>query len=373
MDSDLQTYFSKLHLFVQKDKKSDLAIVKFSPESNMSNEETCNSKGIIFDTVTNTIVAPNVIMPIDDSVEQLKKEGVKKITQAHDGVLFRVYYYQGTWRFSTSGMINPTKGWGSQRSFSDLFGELTHMIDYKTLDTKLCYYYIMFHPENHNVVKYSTSSLLLLEVVDPISGERVSKETSLELTLDEILKNVSDHDVIRALGIDDVGYVVESVAGNFFRFETKSFINARKLKTNCPKPKFSWTTILHDKEKRERFLSFFPSDESDFIWMDNRFNALVHLIFVHYIEYYVKRNYIVHHSRHVKTLKNLHILYLNRLNDNVPDPKITETFIRNYLLNLNQKELYYLMNPENVGTCQPAVFFGDRPAVSDTHPYRKRS
>ena len=114
-EAELHKLFVNIGLKVSYD--GPLCIVKLTVASDLEAvkkiETRCypfQIKGLIYDYTTGAVIAPGVLIP--DNASQLEDlnslEGiVSYITSAQDGVMFRLYEYNGIWLISTNGMITP--------------------------------------------------------------------------------------------------------------------------------------------------------------------------------------------------------------------------------------------------------------------------
>jgi hypothetical protein len=339
--SSFKIELAKKNLIINEDTVENLAIIKLTSDSDLEDPIVNQSKGVIINMVTLKIVAPFVQIPINISETLLNTNGISLVTAAHDGVLIRVYHHDDLWKFSTNRMIFPSRGWNGSRTFADMFSELDSNIDYSTLNQSLCYYYIMEHPDNFNIVKHTTPSLTLIRTIniDTLEIVEIAAEIANFKNIDEIRKG---------LETAKIGYMVKDKCGNLFRFETSEFMRATKLKNNQSDPRFRWTELRKDDELVAEYLKFFPSCASDFEAMEKRYVSLAKLLHRQYINRFGSHIYTKHHSRHVSTITGLHDLYLSRCERVITSPNITLDDVYNILNDMPNKQLFYLMNPNNV-------------------------
>jgi len=84
--------------------------------------------------------------------------------------------------------------------------------------------------------------------------------------------------------------------------------------------------------------------------MDDRFDLLIQRFYSEYGRRFKQGKHVIHHSRHVKSLKTIHNLYLKRRSEGKDnrDARITEEDIVVFLNGLSDPELYYLINPYDI-------------------------
>lgn len=368
-------------LFLKEGQYSDtnnLAIIKqkFTDDLSTLTETQKNLKGLIFDKTTLQVVAPAVPVPVetagehfDDARLQLNESGINYIQPAYDGVLFRFYYYNDHWNFSTNGMITPNKGWNSNRTFQDLISEATENFPFENLDKTLCYYVILVHPDHHNVYAYSEVKLVITQVTHVGEGRNLtvaelSEELArlnathkwfelnlLEPTAEEFNRLLESEEMNRIEApISVVGWTVMDKKGNYYRFESKNFQIAKQLRANTPDVRKIWIRIRNNSELQDTYLKFFPGDHAVFRDMSRRFGELVRTFYSQYGRRYKLGEYMLHHSRHVKAMGELHQIYLDRKSAGVNnrEASISETDIHDFLNDKPDRELFYLINPDNI-------------------------
>ena len=327
--------------------------------SDLTDPVVRQAKGVILDASTLELVAPFVQIPLDvednDVLTGLISYGIQSVTPAYDGVLFRVYNHNESWKFSTTGMIYPNRGWSGTRTFADMFSELDETIDYTKLDESSCYYYMMRHPANHNVIKHSKPELILVRTINretlkiddhnSIDGTW----TNLESISSYIEKINSSHEPGPILP-GKVGLMVKDNDGNMYRFETDCYKEANTIKSNQPDPRYRYLELRNNKDQLDKYLSFFPDHKESFDLMEKKFDDLATLLLRQYTDRYVKHLIVIHHSRHVSFIREIHSLYLHNTLDT---PYIKRDDIVSLLNKQQVRKLFYLINPNNIPTTTP--------------------
>lgn len=356
-----------------------LAILKHKRDASTEYPIVKQTKGLVINTGTLKIVAPSVCIPEDTSAEfreetltKLRDVGIKSCYKAVDGVLIRVYFHGDELMFSTNSMIYPNKGWNGSRTFADMFPDVLNELNYEGFQQGYCYYIMMEHPDHCNVITHSKPHGVLLQVTkvdefDPMptpeedlsdfhsklvegqtKGDVLTLPEAGPTTVDKLLEELSAE---QSLPVQSVGFYVVDTEGNHYRFETESFEEAKRLLGNEPDPRKHWAKLITSgEEQRELYLKYFPNNEKSLSKMDYMFNGLVKKLYSEYGRRFKLGQYVVHHSRHVKTMNQIHQVYLDRRksgNDN-KDARITEHFIRQFLLEKDPREIYYIVNPDKI-------------------------
>lgn len=98
-----------------------------------------------------------------EKLETIPMDEVSVIQRMVDGVMIRVYFYDGKWRIGTGRAIDAGKSvWSSNRSFLDLFmdtGKWDVIMNHPNLDQNNTYCFVLCHPANQQVVKHNTIQL----------------------------------------------------------------------------------------------------------------------------------------------------------------------------------------------------------------------
>lgn len=366
------------HNLVCKENKSDnRTIIKHHTTTELL--DLSNLKGVIFDRETMTQITPAVPVPVevtcenrDQVLEQLKTQEVSHYYHLVDGVMFRFYWYNDQWCFSTNGMITANRGWRGNQTFIELLQQTLSQPTYVTLldelDKQYCYYFILTHPQHHNVVAYSESTLTLTRIVrqDTFSlltltemQEAIKDLTSISspwLTTEDVEPLIGSPEMLvaveRPVTPDSVGYQVVTVTGQIYRFESASFMAAKKLRGNIADIRQIWIqkNVRDNSECQDRYLRYYPSDQHIFTDMASRFNRLVRTFYSQYGRRFKQSKRVSHHSRHVKSMNQLHQIYKDRRASGKANntAHITEADVHNFLNSKPDKELFYLINPNNV-------------------------
>lgn len=341
-----------------------------------------STKGLVGRIDNLHVVAPAVPIPIETdgtnyepALMKCTENGVQSVQATDDGVLFRIYYHNDRWNISTNGMLYPSKGWRGTRSFADLFYDSLPPLELPTiLDTKYCYYVMMVHPEHHNVVRYSVPKLIMTQIatvtetggVDlPLTefaaeivrlNSVIGRTWFIDPTVDlagtalSAFLTASELMTVVTKPVTFVGYVVTDNKGNRYRFESASFQRARVLRGNTPDTRKMWVSYVQDPAAIAEYLEFFPEDKSSFDTMDAGFNRLWKVFYSQYGHRFKLGKHVVHHSRHVKAMSELHEIYNARRKEGQPNEsaRITEDDVKKFLITKPAAELFYLINPDNI-------------------------
>jgi hypothetical protein len=307
-------------------------------------------KGLIFNR--EEVVCPGVIIPEDiTTLEQFDRmdDAVASVEGAFDGVLFRLYHQGEGWTASTNGQINPTKGWGG-RSFAELFWdpEVQIMIDYSVLNRAYCYYVLLEHKEHINVIPHFKSRLILVDAVTvqppftPIPINLIEGFTHVQIRQRPILPC----DIFSLANTYKIGLVATLKSGRTIRIESDTYKYMASLRSNIPdvykqwihklsRPSFGWSVeeILFNAERDIReYLAYFT-------WHTDKFNYMREL----FLDIFVLLSKKLETPAHVFIPKRLMKFY----RELQPEEQTAEGVLRK-LIEIEERHLFYLMNPYNV-------------------------
>ena len=117
-------------------------------------------RGSIFEKGTNRLVCfPIPAFTPRSEFEQIPFERLE-FTDAIDGVLVNLYFYDKMWRISTRGRVNAFHSyWRSERSFGEMAAEVLSGFDFSQLNRNYCYGLILEHSDHTNVIHHKNKRL----------------------------------------------------------------------------------------------------------------------------------------------------------------------------------------------------------------------
>jgi hypothetical protein len=168
---ELESFRTELYKknILSKDYVEDnlfLVYHKFDQQSTTDLDRECRS--LVLDRTTKKIVSFSCETPILNSQALeyllLNQQVDKVITKCYEGTLLSVFYHGSKWYVSTRRCLNSNESvWGDNKSHFDMFMEVLNNSGYESLDSftnKLnkdyCYYFVLIHHQNKNVVDYES-------------------------------------------------------------------------------------------------------------------------------------------------------------------------------------------------------------------------
>ncbi|MHB1954320.1 MAG: hypothetical protein ACYCOU_11285 [Sulfobacillus sp.] len=243
-------------LEVRRDPATNLRVYRYNESRPDIPDVVRYCRGVILDA-DGAPVAANPPIPIDrPSAEDLREIaehwGDARVEASADLTVFRVYYFQGGWKISTNGMIDPVgKFYRHGRPLLELFLELIGDIGafYRRLVPGKCYQVGMWHPEAQMLPSDERGFLRDLGAVDMSTGELLPPG-GIGLPTAEI-GGLSFEEVTGMVGTARRNYVV-TIGNRRWHFEDADVRRLREL-------------VGKDPDSLRRMLV---------LWKENRLNEL---------------------------------------------------------------------------------------------------
>lgn len=312
-------------------------------------------KGVIFTSDGLNLVAPGCKVPLEQPDSELT---ISHYSRGRDGILYRFYHHRDTWRFSTTGKINPNTFWGPQGTptFKELCQEAIDagLVDTSKLNSNYCYYAVLESPHYTNFITHDSLRLTLIDCIDCSTPQllHVSLDNDLGFSNHEewlsICPTLTVDSEPRPLVPSDMGYTVYYNDGSVFRYETEQCRQANKIRPNLPDPTQQWVQLLKspptEPRQQDMFLKYFPQHEKLFTHLGEKYKTLLQTVVTNYklLDRKGWRKVDVP-PRHVKYMRDL-------MAEVTEDCDFTDLphVIERHLLNEDPKRICFLLNPYNV-------------------------
>jgi RNA ligase len=191
---------------------------------------TMMCRGLIVDHSGNILARPfgkffNLSELTSDSIPKLPF----KVYEKYDGSLGILFHYDGKWLVATSGSFHSTQ---AESATFMILTQYAGVLD--QLDERYTYLLEIVYPENRIVVKYDTSMLVLLGVINTETGEEIDIDTiKINIPLAKTYDGVSDYTLLKdMIQTNQEGYVVKF--DNNFRMKIKGdeYVRLHSLHTH---------------------------------------------------------------------------------------------------------------------------------------------
>lgn len=322
---------------------SESEIQQFLPHNIMNIIRECN--GLIMEKDTFKIICYTFNKCLEDSSldESLDTDNLY-VEPALEGTLMRLYYYNNKWNISTKKCIDASKSkWLSEKSFYDLFLEClgNYNID-ENLTTTNCYSFILTHPENNIVIKYSnpqlyhisTRDLLNLNEIDATIGIVKLNRQSVEKEYLPILIG----QLLNDSNLSYEGYILIDTKYNRQKLKTFIYKKARDIWGNTNNRFMRFLELRKDLNMLNEYLTYYPCDKDNFINYEDKISYLANDILKYYMLKHVNKENIKIPFYFSKIIYKLHgDFFKNRVKTDYNKIMLT-------LLDLDPKKICFICN-----------------------------
>jgi hypothetical protein len=290
-----------------------------------------------------------------------------------EGTMINVFFdpcvgVTGSWEISTRNTVGATssfyKSTGS-KTFRQMFMEAADecRLNINTLETDLCYSFVLQHPENRIVVPFSKAQLYLVGVykisnssntvdvdcLDSHEYESFFSELGTTVKFPQIYQFNKYADLIEKYGsmntsYDIVGVVIHNKeTGERTKIRNPVYEQVRNLRGNQPKLQYQYL-CLRKEGKVKDFLKFYPENKSEFSTFRDQVHLFTNTLYSNYISCYIKKEKpLLEFSEQYRThMFNIHQIYMNELREK--KLFINSTVVQKYVNELHPSLLMYCLN-----------------------------
>jgi hypothetical protein len=241
----------------------------------------CN--GIILDKNNFKIVCYtfNKLSDEIDIPEYLNKDNLY-IENAIEGTLVRYFNYNEKWILSTKKCIDASKSrWVSTKTFHELFEDclfVKNIENITNLNPNYCYSFIITHPDNNIVVKYTEPVLYHISTRDMVTMSEIEVNIDIVKSIRTLIPKDNIKDIIqnvmitRQLCYEGVIFIDSNY--NRWKFKSPYFNRAREIWGNTNNRLFRYIELRKDVNLLDEYLMYFPNDQSIFSNYEYRIKIL---------------------------------------------------------------------------------------------------
>jgi hypothetical protein len=206
-----------------------------------------------------------------------------KVQQKVDGSIMKLWFYNGTWRISTNGVINafncelPVTD-SNFHNFGELFTSVFPSYLYTALNKGYTYIFELVSIYNKVVITYPETKLYHIGTRDNHTLEELDVEIGIEKpeqyalsSLDECLEATSQ------MSFNEEGYVVVDVNYNRVKIKSGAYVVAHHLRNNGVVTKSRILDMIRTNEKDE-FLAYYPEYRGMFSDMERKINNIIEIM-----------------------------------------------------------------------------------------------
>jgi hypothetical protein len=201
----------------------------------------------------------------------------------------RLYYYNDKWNISTKKCIDASKSkWISEKSFYHLFLEC--LSDYNIEESLIktnCYSFILTHPENNIVVKYSNPQLYHISTRDLITLQEIDNDIGItKLNKQKVEKDylpILIGQLLNDTNLSYEGYILVDCKYNRQKLKTSMYKKARSIWGNTNNRFMRFLELRKDLLMLNEYLTYYPCDKENFISYENKISYLANDILQYYV------------------------------------------------------------------------------------------
>ena len=327
------------YLQVKEDPSNkDLYMLVYNNDkSDFSNPVVNECRGIILEKNTNKIVCYTF-----NKKTNFEWDHNDNIYNSIDGTQIKVYYYNNQWNYSTTRCINADNAyWYSDKSFLKLFNECleNYNFDFNKLNIEYCYSFVICHKENRIVTKYNenklyhvlTRNLQNMKIIEDEIG--IPKPNKINLNSKDELEKLLHIEDSKNEGI----FIWKDGKHNKIKFN--SYLRIKNMRTNTKDPLYEYLKNVCENRKDE-YIKEFSEYEDNFKNYEKKISMIINKLHYNYMESYVHKNKLIKQVNKLyhKHIRELHNIYKNE------NKKITKDMVRNYVLNLDAKQIMHILN-----------------------------
>ena len=288
-------------LIVNEYENDDIYLVKYDKQhSDMTDDDVKQCRGLIISKDGNRIICypPTKSVKID----QLPDNNII-YEEFIDGTMINVFYHNGDWKISTRSKFGAECSYFSDKTFKNLYEESSNHIDYNLLDKSYCYTFVLMHPENRIVKKYTTPTIALVQVVD-LSGDK-----PIILDLEVVKENLNAKGLIvnypKRYNFKTINEAIDYV-DNIEDYEMQGIVlkhnnmrskirnnkynKAKYLRGNTTNIKELYHTLRQNKEITE-FLKIYPEHQDTFKYFQEELFTKTNELWDLYKKCYIKKTH----------------------------------------------------------------------------------
>lgn len=323
-------------------ENGNLYMLSFNNKNDLNDDLVREANGIILEKDTNKLVHYSFSKIFDGLTEDYNRQNPLDTKDTYsktlenyrvelliEGSLIKVFNYENEWKIATSRSIDAVYSyWGSDKSFKQLFLET---IDFSldTLDKDYCYSFILQHPEV--TIGYD------ITVADVIPLNKVNLQTLETISLmDGYTVDVKKEEFNEKVNFSK-NFIVITEDNQRIKVLSKEYTKVQDLLGNNSSIIWAYLEALQEGEELV-FRDFFKSKTETFDFVDYSVNTTVEYLHDIYFKKFVAKETITYDKRYAKPLYELHKKFKET------GEKTTKTTVFNYILDLDVKTLYKLLN-----------------------------
>lgn len=365
----------KIHKIECRTNNSNYKVIRY--DKNLLCHDTIISFGLCRSIILNSVnqvvgFAPPKSLNAEDFIEKYSEntDGIQA-EEFIEGTMINVFFdscvgITGSWEISTRNTVGATSSFykPGAKTFRQMFMEAATecKLDINQLDPKLCYSFVLQHPENRIVVPFTKPQLYLVAIYkinnqpDNISIDFFDEEykylfcqLGTSVKFPQIYQFTKYSELIDKYGsmntsYDIVGVVIHNKhTGERTKIRNPVYEQVRNLRGNQPKLQYQYL-CLRKEGKVKDFLKYYPENKKDFSAFRDQVHLFTDTLYNNYVSCYIKKEKpLIEFSQQYRThMFNIHQHYTNELRDK--KQFINNTIVQKYVNELHPSLLMYCLN-----------------------------
>ena len=290
-----------------------------------------------------------------------------------EGTMINVFFdpsigLTGGWEISTRNTVGATSSFYKSphaKTFRQMFMEAAAEcnLNIELLDKKMCWSFVLQHPENRIVVPFSKPQLYLVSVYEIINDsdkvivnshdssdfKTFFSQLGTTVKFPEIYQFNNYSELIEKHGsmntsYDIVGIVIHNkISGERTKIRNPVYEQVRNLRGNQPKLQYQYL-CLRKEGKVKDFLKYYPENKREFSTFRDQVHLFTNTLYSNYVSCYMKKEKpLIEFSEQYRThMFNIHQRYMNELKDK--KLYVTNMVVQKYVNELHPSLLMYCLN-----------------------------
>jgi hypothetical protein len=323
-------------------ENDDLYMLSFNRKNDLNDDIVRCVNGIILEKETNKLVHYAFSKAYEGLNEEEGEEpylgelGNFRAELIIEGTLIKVFYHNEKWNIGTSRNIDAVYSyWGSDKSFKELFLQTAEDkgLDLDSLDKNCCYSYILQHSEV--CIGYDS----VYDGIWPLN--KINLDTLEETLYVPTYRDNPQIEDLRNQMSYNTNFMLITETGKRIKMLSKEYKHAKALLNNNPSVKWTCLEILKDQKSHE-FIKYFPSKSPILDEVNSKLRYTIEELHRLYFDRFIKKIRVDMPYKYRKIIYNLHGNFkFNKI-------KTTKQVIANYLIELDTKTLYWLLDLASV-------------------------
>jgi hypothetical protein len=288
-----------------------------------------------------------------------------------EGTMINIFWDPsiGTWEIATRNKVGANSYFFKNKScktFREMFMECSNSnsLDFELLNKKLCYCFVMQHPDNRIVIPFSKMQLYLVQVCQIVNTENDSTNViihdinhvknngiwlSTNIKFPKIYHWTKYSDLIENYAsmntsYDILGVIIRNSETNErCKIRNPVYEKVRRLRGNQPKLQYQYL-CLRKEGKVGDFLKFYPEHKNEFYDFRDKVYLFTKTLFHNYISCYIRKdNPLSDFPCQYRThMFSIHQKYINELKEK--NLYVTNSVVIEYVNNIHPSQLMYCLN-----------------------------